>query len=69
MILTDIDVINGRKSTKGKICHAIHWYPKANNKFQKNYDEYKKSYLQYWDVNNLYEWIWMNVTKVTSRWF
>ena len=39
------------------ICHAIHRYPKANNKYMKEYHENKESsYLKYWDVNNLYDW-------------
>ena len=39
------------------ICHAIHRYAKANNKYIKYYDENSQSsYLKYWDVNNLYGW-------------
>ena len=39
------------------ICHAIHRYAKANNKHMKDYDKNKESsYLNYWDVNNLYGW-------------
>ena len=26
----------------GRLCHAIHWYAKANNKYMKNYDKNKK---------------------------
>ena len=30
---------------------------KANNKYMKDYDKNKESvYLQYWDVNTLYDW-------------
>ena len=39
------------------ICHAIHRYAKANNKYMKNYDKNKElSYIQYSDANNLYGW-------------
>ena len=44
-----------KKKIRGGICHAIHWYAKANNKFMKDYGKNKElSYLKYWDVNNLY---------------
>ena len=39
------------------ICHAIHRYAKANNKYMKNYDNNKESlYIQYLGANNLYGW-------------
>ena len=39
------------------VCHAIHRYAKANNKYMKNYDEKKESsYIQYLDASNLYGW-------------
>ena len=45
------------KGIRGGICHEIHWYPKANDKYMKDYDKNKESsYLKYWDVNNLYGW-------------
>ena len=34
------------KGIRGGICHAIHWYAKANNKYVKEYDDNKElSYL------------------------
>ena len=42
---------------RGGICHSIHRYAKANNKYMNNYDESKESsYIQYLDANNLYGW-------------
>ena len=39
------------------ICHAIHRYAKANNKYMKNYDKNEESlYIQYLGANNLYGW-------------
>ena len=57
-LLTDINVLlMVKKGIRGGICHAIYQYTKANNKYMKDYDKIKESsYLQYWDVNNLYGW-------------
>ena len=43
------------KGIRGGICHAIHRYVKANNKYMKDYDKNKESsYIQHLDANNLY---------------
>ena len=43
------------KGFRGGICHAIHRYEKANNKYMKNFDKNTESlYLIYLDANNLY---------------
>ena len=45
---TNIDIIGG-------VCHAVYRYAKAINKYMKDNDKNKESsYLQYWNVNNLY---------------
>ena len=42
---------------RGGICHSISKYAETNNKYMKDYDKNKESsYLQYWDVSNLYGW-------------
>ena len=44
------------KGIKGGICHAIHWYAKANEKYMKDYGKNKESWdFKYWDANNLYD--------------
>ena len=46
------------KGIGGRICHSICQYSKANNKYLKDYDKSKESsYIQYWNVNDLYGWI------------
>ena len=45
------------KGIRGVICHFIHRYAKANNKYMKHYDKNKESsHIQYQDVNNLHGW-------------
>ena len=43
------------KGIRGGICHGIHRYAKANNKYMKNYNEDEElSYIQDLDANKLY---------------
>ena len=56
-LLTNVDMLlMVEKEIRGGICHAIHRYAKANNKWMKNYNKIKKSYVQYLDANNLHGW-------------
>ena len=55
-LLTDIDMLlMVKKGIRGGMCHAINRYTEAN-KYMKNYDKNKESYIQYLDANNLYGW-------------
>ena len=57
-LLTDIDMLLiVEKGIREGICHSIYRYAKANNNHMKKYDKNKElSFIQYWDVNNLYDW-------------
>ena len=55
------------KGITGGICHCVHRYAKANNKYMKECDKNKESsYLQYWDVNNLYDWATLQKLPVNN---
>ena len=57
-LITNVDMLLMiEKRIRGGICHAIHRYVKANNKYMIYYDEKKEiSYILYLDANNLYGW-------------
>ena len=48
-LLTNIDILlMAQKEIRGGICHAIHRYAKANNKYMKNYNKsIEPSYLMH----------------------
>ena len=55
-LLTDYDVINGRRGNKRQNM-SFNTHARANNKYMKNYDKNKESsYIQYLDANNVYGW-------------
>ena len=55
---TDYDMLlMVEKGIRGGICHSIHRYTKANNKYMQNCNNNEESsYIQYLDANNLYGW-------------
>ena len=55
-LLTDYDMLLMlEKGIRGGICHSIHRYAKANNKYMQNYNNDEESaYIQYLNANNLY---------------
>ena len=57
-LLTDYEMLlMVEKRIRGGICHSIHRYAKANNKYMKSYNNNEESsYIQYLDANNLYGW-------------
>ena len=70
-LLTDFDMLlMVEEGIIGRICHVVHRYVKANNKYMKNYDKKEESsYIQYLDANNLYGWAMSQKLPVSGfRW-
>ena len=68
-LLTEIDMLLMiEKGIRGGICHAIHRYARANDKYMKSYNKnIESSYLEYLDANNF---VWMgNVSKIGCKRF
>ena len=59
-LLTDYDMLlMVEEGIRGGICHSIHRFAKANNKFMKNYNNNNEEspYIPYLDANNFYGWV------------
>ena len=55
------------KVIRGAVSRSINRYRKPNNKYMKDYDKSKElSYIQYWDVNNLYGWAMLQKLPVNN---
>ena len=60
-LLTDVNLIKMvEKEIRGGICQAVHWYPKVNNEYMKDYEKMLgcKKFIRM-----------VNVSKVTRRQF
>ena len=70
-LLIDYDMLlMMEEGIRGGICHSIHRYVKANNKYMKNYNNNEESsYIQYLDANNVYGWAMSKKLPVNGfRW-
>ena len=72
--MTDYDMLlMVEEGIRGGICHSMHRYAKANDKYMKNYNNNnnneESSYIQYLDANNLYDWAMSKKLPVNGfRW-
>ena len=70
-LLTDYDMLlMVEEGIRDGICHSIHLYARANNKYMKNYNNNEESsYIQYLEANNLYGWVMSKKLPVNgSKW-
>ena len=45
-LLTDIDILlMVEKGIRGRMCHSVYWYVKANNKYMKDCDKNKYCHI------------------------
>ena len=67
-LLTDFGMLLMiQKGIRGGICHAIHRYEKASNKYMKDYDKNKESScVKYWGANNLCGWAMLQKLPVNT---
>ena len=51
-------LLMAEKGIRGGLCHAIHRYATANNKYINNYGkDIESSYLMYLESKKLYGWV------------
>ena len=67
-LLIDYDMLlMVEEGIRGGICHSIHRYAKANNKYMRNYNNNEESsYIHYLDANNLYGWAMSKKLRVNG---
>ena len=68
-LLTDNDMLlMVEEGIRGGMCHAIHRYVKANNRYMKNYDEKEGIFI--YSIFRCKQFIWLGfVSKITRKMF